>query len=78
MVDFDESDKIIKISGKVDKSNTYNGFSNNILFFIHGRTLLYLQIQVFGLSTFPLFLSYIYIYIYIYIYHCACASMQVC
>ena len=29
---------MIKISGKVDKSNTYNRFSSNILFFIHGRT----------------------------------------
>ena len=27
MVDFGESDKMIKISGKVDKPNTYNGFS---------------------------------------------------
>ena len=33
MIDFGESDKMIKISGKVDKSDTYNGFSN-ILFFI--------------------------------------------
>ena len=38
MVDFCESDKIIKISGKVDKSNTYKGFSGNISFFIQGRT----------------------------------------
>ena len=38
MVDFGESDKIIKISGKVDKSNTYNRFSSNISFFIQGRT----------------------------------------
>ena len=37
MVDFGESDKMIKISGQVDKSNTYNGFSDNISFFIHGR-----------------------------------------
>ena len=34
---FDESDKII-ISGKVDKSNTYNGFNGNISFFINRRT----------------------------------------
>ena len=32
MVDFD---KKIKLSGKVDKPNTYNGFNSNILFFIH-------------------------------------------
>ena len=35
MVDFGESDKLMKISGKVDKSNTYNGFCSNISFFIH-------------------------------------------
>ena len=29
---------MIKISGKVDKSNTYNGFISNISFFIQGRT----------------------------------------
>ena len=29
---------MIKISGKVDKSNTYNGFSSNISFFIRERT----------------------------------------
>ena len=39
MVDFGESDKMIKISRKVDKSNIYNGFSSNISFFIPGRTL---------------------------------------
>ena len=38
MVDFGESDKMIKIRGKVDKLNTYNRFSSNILFFIQGRT----------------------------------------
>ena len=29
-----ESDKLIKISGKVEKSNTYNGFTGDISFFI--------------------------------------------
>ena len=53
MVDFDESDKMMKISGKVDKSNTYNWFSDDISLFIQGRTS----------SD-----GYIYIYIYIYIY----------
>ena len=38
MVDFGKSEKMIKISGKVDKSNTYNGFSNNISFFVLERT----------------------------------------
>ena len=32
MVDCGESDKMIKISEKVDTSNTCNGFSSNILF----------------------------------------------
>ena len=32
MVNFGKSDKRIKIRGKVDKSNTYNGFSNDISF----------------------------------------------
>ena len=30
MVDLGASDKMIKISEKVDKSNTYNGLSSNI------------------------------------------------
>ena len=34
MVDFGESDKMIKISVKVNKSNTYNGFRRDISFFI--------------------------------------------
>ena len=38
MVDFSKSDKRIKISRKVDRSNTYNGFRCNISFFIYGRT----------------------------------------
>ena len=40
MVDFGESDKMIEISGKLDKSNT-NKFRSNISFFIHGRTSSY-------------------------------------
>ena len=31
MVDFGKSDKIIKISEKVHKLNTYNGFSGEVL-----------------------------------------------
>ena len=34
MVGFGESNKMIKISGKVDKSNTYNGFTGIISFFM--------------------------------------------
>ena len=57
MVDFGETDKIRKINENVDESNTYNGFSCNIPFFI----------KVFDLSTFPpIFIIHIYIYIYIY------------
>ena len=33
MVDFIESDNMMKIIRKVDKSNTYNGFSGNISFY---------------------------------------------
>ena len=32
MVDFDKTDKMIKLNGKVNESNTYNGFSSNISF----------------------------------------------
>ena len=35
MVDFGKSDKMIKINGKVDKSNVYDWFSGNISFFIN-------------------------------------------
>ena len=38
MVDFGESDKMMKISGKMNKSNTYNGFSGNISFFFNKIT----------------------------------------
>ena len=31
MEDFGKSDKMIKINGKVNKSNTYSGFRGNIL-----------------------------------------------
>ena len=34
MIDFGESDKVIKISRKVDKSDTYKGLSSNISIFI--------------------------------------------
>ena len=39
MVDFGESDKMIRINGKVDKSNTYNWFNGTISFFINRRIL---------------------------------------
>ena len=35
MVDFRESEKMIKISVKANKSNTYKGFTGNISFFIY-------------------------------------------
>ena len=34
MVDYGESDKMMKIIGKVDKSDSYEGFSCKISFFI--------------------------------------------
>ena len=34
MVDFGESDTMMNINGKVDKSDTYNEFSSDISFFI--------------------------------------------
>ena len=34
MVDFDESDEMMKTSRIMDKSNTYIRFNGNILFFI--------------------------------------------
>ena len=37
MVYFGKSDKIMKISGKVDKPNTYNGLGSDISYFIKGR-----------------------------------------
>ena len=51
MVDIGKSDKMRKISGIVDKSDTDNGFSNNIS--------LLNPLSVFDLSSIP----YIYIYI---------------
>ena len=38
LIDSGESDQMIKISGKVNLSNTYNRLSCNISFFIPGRT----------------------------------------
>ena len=37
-IDFGKLDKMIQISEKLDRPNTYNGFSHNISFFIPGRT----------------------------------------
>ena len=34
MIDCDESDKMTKISGKMDKSDTHKGYSSDISFFI--------------------------------------------
>ena len=38
IVVFSKCDKMIKISGQVDKSNIYKEFNYNILFLIQGRT----------------------------------------
>ena len=48
MVDFSESDKMMKISGKVVKSNTYNGFSSNVSFFFFFFKEELLQIKIFS------------------------------
>ena len=83
MVDFWEIWRDDKISGKGDKSNTYNGFSSNILFFIQGRTSLIKERNittkpiVFDLSIFP-FIFIIYIYIYIYVCVCVCVCVCMC
>ena len=64
MVDFGKSDKMIKISGKVDEPNTDNEF--NISFFIGNRTSMkyWIHCQCLVYSLFQLFLSYkIYSYI---------------
>ena len=66
MVNFGKSDKMIKISGKVNKSNTYNGLSSNISFFIQGKARCKCLIH----PLFHLFLLYIYIYIYVCV--CVC------
>ena len=34
MVDFGESEKMIKIRGKMNKSDIYKGFNSNISYFI--------------------------------------------
>ena len=53
MVDFGESDKMMKISGKMDESDTYKGF----------KRMKYITTKLF-VSVW--FIIYIYIYIYIY------------
>ena len=35
---------MIKISGKMYKSNTYNGFNSNISFFIQGKNIFRLKV----------------------------------
>ena len=56
MVDFGKSDKMIKISGKVDKPNTDNRFSKE------QNIKIAESVVSVGLSTFPLiFIIYTYI-----------------
>ena len=38
MLDFGKSDKMMNISGKEEKSDTYKGFGSNVSSFINGRT----------------------------------------
>ena len=63
MVDFGKSDKMIKISRKVNKSNTYNGFKSNTSFFIQGRTSSDENISYIYKHTH----THTHIYIYIYV-----------
>ena len=77
MVDFGESDKMIMISEKVDKSNIYNWFNGNISFFIHRtssdsvdkeRSKPVVSVWCIHFSTYSLSLSLSLYIIYIYIY----------
>ena len=63
MVGFGKSYKMIKIRGKVDKPNTYNGFRSIISVLIQGSWISSSLNKERNITTFPL----IYIYIYIYI-----------
>ena len=80
---------MIKISGKVDKSNIYNRFSSNISFLIQGRTsseqnittkpivsvwFIHISTYLYHLVRFTKIYHFIYIYIYIYIYEWRCSS----
>ena len=66
MVDFGESYKMIKISEKMTKSDTYKEFSNDISLFIEE----FLQTHTYNI--------YIYIYIYnICVYVCVCVCVCV-
>ena len=65
MLDFGEFDKMIKINGKVDKSNTYNWFSGNISLLtvwwsssVNKKTKYYHQIH-YKCLVYPLFHLYI-------------------
>ena len=49
MVDFGESDRMIRISGKVDKSNTHDDFISNIWFLFEEE---FIQAKIFSFSTF--------------------------
>ena len=73
ILDFGESDEMIKISGKVDKSNTYNGFSK-----IWKSSSVNEERNI---TTKPVvsvwFINIFYhIYIYIYIYICVCVCLS--
>ena len=80
-IDFGESDKMIKTNGKMDKSNTYSGFSSNTSFFFNRtssdwcsssvnkeRNITSNLIVIFWFIHFSTYFWHIYIYIYIYIY----------
>ena len=47
MIDFGESNKMIEISGKGDKSVSYYGFKSNILFFKPVISVWFIQFSTF-------------------------------
>ena len=62
MVECGESDKIIKISGKMDKSDTYKGFSSHSKHFSNSLN------QEWNITTKP-FISVWFIHLSTYFYH---------
>ena len=73
MIDFGKSDKMKKISGKADKPNTANKFSNDISSFgrLYKIKTKKIRCQCLVYPLFHLFFSYIYMYV------CVCVCLYV-
>ena len=71
MVDFGESDKMVKLSGKVDKSNTENRFSPNK----ERNITIKLVASVLFIHFFTYFNTHTQTHTYTYIYNCNPAIM---